>query len=364
MQQEVLKFLSCPVCKEELRLRTIRTNKKRFETFDKVIIETGILSCSCDFLFPIIESVPRMLIESFIDHENFFRQNVPGFSAVKQKLFEKYGDLIYAAQARNKQTKASFSFEWNLLKGKRPVNVWHLTKDEYKAQLFNELDLTADFFKYRLAIDVGCGHGRSTVLLGEKCGTSIGVDLGLSVIKACAENTAENCHFIQADLHHLPFADQSFDIVYSSGVLHHTPNTSKAFAEVAHLVNGKGTYCVWLYRPSSDRVNKIINWFRNITVHLPLRMQFWLYLIFFVPLHKFISWVRGRKSRSWREIMIELLDSFSPRYRFEHEPGEVSSWLKMSGFTGIKTTTKNEIGFSIKGTRRIAHEELVMKKVG
>src|SRR6185369_11313043 len=127
MQEEALKFLNCPVCKEKLRLQGIQTSKKKFETFDKTVIETGVLFCLCGFFFPIIESVPRMLLESFIDHERFCQENVPDFLSVKQKLLDKYGELIEIAQKRNKQTKASFSLEWNLLKGTRQVNVWHLT---------------------------------------------------------------------------------------------------------------------------------------------------------------------------------------------------------------------------------------------
>src|SRR4030095_5144477 len=292
MQEEALKFLNCPVCKERLRLHRIQTNKKKFKTFDKTVIETGVLYCSCGFFFPIIESVPRMLLESFFDHEHFCQQNIPDFLSVKQKLLEKYGKLIETAKKRNKQTKASFSLEWNLLKGAREVNVWHLSKEEYKTQLFNELDLPAQSFKNKFAIDVGCGHGRSTLLLAGKCEKAIGVDLGLSVVKACADNTSENCHFIQADLHHLPFADHSFDIVYSSGVLHHTPDTGMAFKVVGHLVKNEGTYCVWLYRPNNSRMHRAIIWFRKITVHLPLRLQFLVYGIFLVPLRKLISLIK------------------------------------------------------------------------
>ena len=351
MQQSLLELLRCSACKERLQVQVIKTAEKKFRMANRVIVETGILSCSCGFLFPIVESVPRMLVESFIDHKNFLRQHVPGFLSARQKLFERYGDLIKAAQKRNKQTKASFSLEWNLLKGDEQVNIWHLTNEEYKTQLFHELDLPANSFKNELAIDVGCGHGRSTLLLGEKCEAAIGVDLGLSVVKACMDNLSDNCHFIQADLHHLPFADHSFDLVYSSGVLHHTPDTGKAFAVVSRLVSNRGTYCVWLYKPNPNRMHKIILWLRKITVHLPVRLQFWLYLIFFVPLYKFISLIKGREPGSWREIMIELLDSFSPRYRFEHEPEEVGFWFTIAGFTNIKTTTVNNLGFSIKGVR-------------
>src|SRR5262245_14318646 len=117
MQEQILKLLRCPVCKEKLSLRTIQSNKKRFETLDKEVIETGVLSCSCGFLFPILDCVPRMLTESFLDHENFLQQTIPDFINIKEELLKKHGDLIHASQKRNKQTKASFSLEWNLLNG-------------------------------------------------------------------------------------------------------------------------------------------------------------------------------------------------------------------------------------------------------
>src|SRR5215831_16972775 len=159
MQEELLKFLSCPVCKKKLLLHTIQANRKKFKTFDRANIETGTLSCPCGFVFPIIDFVPRMLLESFIDHEKFLLQNIPDFMGVKAELLQKYGDLISAAQKRNKQTKESFSLEWSLIRGEQQVNVWHLTEEEYKMQLFHELDLPPEFFKNKLTIDVGCGHG-------------------------------------------------------------------------------------------------------------------------------------------------------------------------------------------------------------
>lgn len=352
MQEVMLVFLRCPVCRESLQVHIISTFEKKFKTGSKTIVKSGVLICSCDFLFPIIDSVPRMLIESFMEHEDFLQKHVTGFFRIKANLLNKYKDLIQSAENRNKKTKSSFSFEWNLLKGEKQ-NIWRLNKEEYKTQLFNELDLPEPSLQDKLAIDVGCGHGRSAILLSDVCGIVIGMDLGLSVIKACGDNVAENCHFIQADLHQPPFANHIFDIVYSSGVLHHTPDTKNAFRIVSQLVKRGGVYCVWLYKPYNNRLHKSVIDFRKITTHLPLRFQFWLYRIFLVPVHKFISWLRHRKPKSWREIMIELFDSFTPVYRFEHQPEEVEVWFSENEFIDIKITTINNIGFSMKGCRRL-----------
>jgi len=51
----------------------------------------------------------------------------------------------------------------------------------------------------------------------------------------------------QADAERLPFNDASFDIVYSWGVLHHTPDSDKAIAEARRVLKPGGRLCVMLY---------------------------------------------------------------------------------------------------------------------
>lgn len=54
-----------------------------------------------------------------------------------------------------------------------------------------------------------------------------------------------------ADAHGLPFADDSFDIVYSWGVLHHSPDTPRSVREVHRVLRQGGRACVMVYQRHS-----------------------------------------------------------------------------------------------------------------
>jgi len=57
--------------------------------------------------------------------------------------------------------------------------------------------------------------------------------------------------FTQGDAENLPFADGSFDLVYSHGVLHHTPDTGRAVREVHRVLSSCGRALIMLYHRGS-----------------------------------------------------------------------------------------------------------------
>src|SRR5688572_31834851 len=63
----------------------------------------------------------------------------------------------------------------------------------------------------------------------------------------------EGCEsqLLRADAEHLPFADGSFELVYSWGVLHHSPDTPRAVREVHRVLAPGGTARVMVYHHSS-----------------------------------------------------------------------------------------------------------------
>lgn len=63
-----------------------------------------------------------------------------------------------------------------------------------------------------------------------------------------------------ADAERLPFAESSFDIVYSWGVLHHSPDTPRAIAEVHRVLRPGGTARIMIYRRWS--ILSVMLWLR------------------------------------------------------------------------------------------------------
>lgn len=101
------------------------------------------------------------------------------------------------------------------------------------------------------ALEIGVGMGTDHLELA-KSGprTLTGVDLTPRAIELTTERFAKKgikSDLRVADAENLPFADNSFDFVYSWGVLHHTPDTPKAIREVHRVLRPGGVARMMVY---------------------------------------------------------------------------------------------------------------------
>jgi SAM-dependent methyltransferase len=107
-----------------------------------------------------------------------------------------------------------------------------------------------DQFPGARLLEVGCGMGTDLLQFARGGAICTGVDLTPRSIEITRHRFAsynENGSFLVADGERLPFADESFDVVYSNGVLHHTPDTAGAIQELHRVLRPGGTAKVMLY---------------------------------------------------------------------------------------------------------------------
>ena len=115
---------------------------------------------------------------------------------------------------------------------------------------------------------------------------------------------------IRADAENLPFEDGMFDLVYSWGVLHHTPDTPKAFAEAFRVLRPGGAIKAMVY-------------------HTPSWTGWMLWGIH--------GLLRGRPFKSPKRIVYERLESPGTK---AYSSREISELLSGTGFEDISARTK------------------------
>lgn len=204
MKSELLERLRCPDTRQELR---IETDEARTDD-----IQTGwLVTADGAHRYPIRGGIPRFVPEStyadnFGMQWNYFRQT---------QLDSNSGHAISAER------------------------FWRSTGWD-PAQLAG-----------KWVLDAGCGSGRFAEIALAAGAHVVAMDLSVAV-EATRANLERhgNLHVVQADIYRMPFAVDSFDYVYSLGVLQHTPDVAKAFCSLPPLVKPDGQLCVDYYRKS------------------------------------------------------------------------------------------------------------------
>lgn len=101
------------------------------------------------------------------------------------------------------------------------------------------------------ALDAGAGTGVCSLALAERAGVLVGVDISggsLAVARRLAADAGHgNAGFAQGDLQRLPFADATFDLAFSWGVVDHTVNPRRTMAELARTLRPGGWLIVAVY---------------------------------------------------------------------------------------------------------------------
>jgi len=109
-------------------------------------------------------------------------------------------------------------------------------------------------FRNKKVIELGCGAGYDAYEF-HRCGADYA---GIDITPENIVRTKTHLGFygytpqvIEGDAENLPFADGSFEVAFSNGVLHHTPDMERSFRETRRVLKPGGEFWVILYHKTS-----------------------------------------------------------------------------------------------------------------
>jgi 2-polyprenyl-3-methyl-5-hydroxy-6-metoxy-1,4-benzoquinol methylase len=278
---------------------------------------TGLTCAACAAEYPVIRGVPR-----FVDQEFY---------------------------------SGSFGFQWNRFSRTQLDSANGTTQS--RDTFVEKTGWPLDELRGARILDAGCGMGRFAAVCADAGADVHAVDLS-SAVDAAAVNLAgrPNVHVYQADIMKLPFAEGSFDRIYSVGVLHHTPDTRAAFMRLVPLLKPGGVISIWVYTVEllTAKGGEIL---RRVTPRLSQRMMLFLARAAVPLYYVHRTSLAGRLTRVWIPTSmhpnpewrwLDTFDWYAPKYQWKHTFEEVEGWFRDAGLTGIR---RGPFPVSVNGQR-------------
>ena len=198
MRLSLVDQLVCPECGDALHL------SHQDESGDGAgTIDSGLLISACGQSFPVVDGIPRLLLDAGLNKRDGLRALDAGASEAQ---LEEFRELF-------RRTQQSFGRQWLHYEVQSP--------EEDRSTFAAKTGWELESLRGLKILDAGCGGGRYSCIAGTAGADVTSVDLSRAV-----EKTASLCAGIetvdvaQANLMQLPFREGTFDAIFSIGVLH------------------------------------------------------------------------------------------------------------------------------------------------
>jgi carbamoyltransferase len=170
----------------------------------------------------------------------------------------------------------------------------------------------------KLILECGCGTGQLSHFLSLNNNHVLGIDLSLSSLKLAVDhklrNSVPRVGFVEMNIFELGVKDSMFDVVISTGVLHHTRDARRAFATIVRKAKPGGLVVVGLY-----------NWFARVPTWMRSKL-----IGFLGP---DIDYVVRNRIRDRRKAEIWIKDQYYNPHETWHTIDEVLHWFRENDVT-------------------------------
>jgi SAM-dependent methyltransferase len=278
-------------------------------------LDEGLVCASCGSLYPMTDDIPRMFAPNeWDDTQDDVTERMKAF--YEETPFPNYDDFDSAGSLVEKARKGLFA---KLLDDQIPIGA--------------------------RVLEAGCGTGQLTAFLSIANRTVVGADLCLNSLTMAKRfrdaNALRTAHFIQMNLFRPCFRPQSFDVVISNGVIHHTSDPYLAYQTLARLVRPGGYLIIGLYhaygRLATDARRLLFNVTRD-------RLKF-------LDPRNVAHQLSSGKRRAW------FMDQYKNPHESKHTIGEVLGWLRDNGLTFVKSIPKTHFAASFSPEEKLFEPE-------
>ena len=186
-------------------------------------------------------------------------------------------------------------------------------------------------------LDAGCGHGRYVRAFRRLGAEVVGIDAGRGPEMAGAPIDEEGVAIVQGSVLALPFRDASFDLAFSDGVIHHTPDPALAYRELARVVKPGGAVYVWVYPVEGRTREALFGAARAITTRLPgplIRTLCFALAPLTLGVRSYSGTRLGRAT--WAECAQVIHDWLAPPLQSHHTFEEVEGWARDAGLVDVE----------------------------
>ncbi len=232
----------------------------------------------------------------------------------------------------NSITVQQFTEEWRrVLAGQFETQLrYGLTTSEERLQFFRTIALRPQDLQNCQILIAGCGLARLDFSLRDTGAKIVSLDAS-QIVEDIAKFAGPSIDhvFVRGDVLNLPFKDESFDLVYCEGVLHHTTNPKLGFQELARVCRKGGRIGFYVY-PNKRSLYRWIRYFLPGAWRAPRVMLFWTCWFLGIGLWPFSG------EPNPRSTAFTLYDTLCCRDLSEHSIEEMRQWISANGLEEIQ----------------------------
>ncbi len=215
-----LEIAQCPVCKNN----------------NLHLTDSSELSCpDCESKFMVKDDVPRMI------------PNMESSDSIEKLRSEsyRYWDGGIPGTVKNGYQEGKVCCDYG-------TEEWFITGDKVRYDQYKNIPRFCDFkaFSGKKVLDIGPGRGQETYNYS-KAGSFVTTleyaGQGVNIVRDRINTFALDVDLIQGDAVSIPMANNSFDLVFSYGVLHHIPEMEKSIEEVFRVLKPGGLAKIMVY---------------------------------------------------------------------------------------------------------------------